>query len=171
MLVVVGGDGEGLVLVGDGDGLVVVGDGLGDGGGRLEQVGLVIVSVSRVTAATLASARPKMVTLLLTEIDCWARMVPWKVVPVLRVAELPTCQNTLQAWALPMKLIVVPVSVVRVEPAWKMKTALGSPCPFRISWPLTSSEDVALYTPGVRTWPALRGAVMEAVLAREAASV
>jgi hypothetical protein len=31
-----------------------------------------------------------------------------------------------------------------VEPTWKMKTAFGSPCAFRISVPPTFSEDEAL---------------------------
>jgi hypothetical protein len=83
-----------------------------------------------------------MVSPVSTEIAVEARMVPTKLEPELRVAELPTCQKTLQAWAPPVSLIVVPVSLTRVEPAWKMKTALESP--FRVSVPPTSSEDVAL---------------------------
>jgi hypothetical protein len=85
-----------------------------------------------------------MVSPLSTEIDVKARMVPWKVVPELSVAELPTCQKTLQAWAPLVRKIWVPVSVVSVEAgAWKMKTALGSLCAFRISAPPTSSDDEA----------------------------
>src|ERR1019366_796174 len=45
-------------------------------------------------------------------------------------------------------------SVTSVEPTWKMKTALGSPGAFRVSAPPTSRDDVALYTPGEREWPA-----------------
>ena len=81
--------------VGDGDGLV--GDAVGDGDGPMAQLGAVIVSSSRVTAPLRASARPVIVTAGCTVIDVKARMVPWKVELVLRVAELPTCQKTLQA--------------------------------------------------------------------------
>jgi hypothetical protein len=45
-------------------------------------------------------------------------------------------------------------SVTSVEPTWKMKTASGLPCALRVSAPPTSSEDVALYTPGRSVWPA-----------------
>src|ERR1019366_497974 len=45
-------------------------------------------------------------------------------------------------------------SVTSVEPTWKMKTALGSPCASRVSAPPTSRDDVALYTPGESDWPA-----------------
>jgi hypothetical protein len=40
-----------------------------------------------------------MVSPVVTVIDCRARMLPRKMEPVPSVAELPTCQNTLQAWA------------------------------------------------------------------------
>src|ERR1700759_3117107 len=112
-----------------------------------------------------------MVSPLSTEIDVKARIVPWKVVPELSVAELPTCQKTLQAWAPLVRRTAVPVSVPREEPAWKMKTAFGSPCASRVSDPPTSSEDVALYTPGARVWPAPMKPPMEADLTRPAASL
>jgi hypothetical protein len=44
--------------------------------------------------------------------------------------------------------------VVSAEPTWKMKTAFELPCAFRVSAPLSSSEDEALYTPGESVWPA-----------------
>ena len=53
-------------------------------------------------------------------------MVPSKVEPVPSVAELPTCQKTLQAWAPLMRLTVLPEAVMSVEPAWKTNSALGS---------------------------------------------
>jgi hypothetical protein len=67
------GDGDGPVLVGLGDGLVV--DGLGDGLGVV-QPGTVMTSSSRVTAPLRASARPVMVSPVVTVIDCRARMLP-----------------------------------------------------------------------------------------------
>ena len=61
----------------------------------------------------------------------WAAMevsastVPTKVLPVPRVAELVTCQNTLQGEAPLIRETVLAEAVVRVEADWKMKTALG----------------------------------------------
>jgi hypothetical protein len=153
----------GLALVGDADGLLPV---LGG-----QAAGTLMVSSLRVTSPFRASARPSMVTAPGIVIEVRARMVPWKGVPVLSVAELPTCQKTLQAWAPLVRRIVVPVSVPRVEPAWNMKTAFGSPCASRISEPPTSSEEVALYTPGAKVWPAPMKPPMEADLTRPAASL
>jgi hypothetical protein len=171
-LVLVGvgeGDGDGLVLVGVGDGLVMVGvgDGLvgvgvGDGlvlvgvgvGVGVAHAGTVMVSSSRVTAPLRASARPWMVSPVVTVIDSRARMLPSKMEPVPSVAELPTCQNTLQACAPFVSRMWLDVSVMSVEPTWKMKTAPAFPWAFRISSPPTSSDDVALYTPGSSDWPA-----------------
>ena len=120
------GDGDGLVPVGDGDGLVPVGDGdglvpVGDGDGPA-QPGTVIVSSSRVTAPLRARARPMMVAPCCTVIELRARMVPTKTEDVLRVAELPTCQKTLQAWAPLARTTELPTSVTSVEAgAWKIQ--------------------------------------------------
>ena len=54
-------------------------------------------------------------------------IVPRNVEPVPSVAELPTCQKTLQACAPLIRLTVLADAVVSVEPAWKTKTAFGSP--------------------------------------------
>ena len=70
--------------------------------------------------------------------------VPTKLVPVPRVAELPTCQYTLQAWAPPMSATVLLLAVIRVEPAWKMKTAAGSPWASRVTVPLRDMAPDAL---------------------------
>ena len=145
------GVGDGLVGVGVGDGLVLVGVGVGVG---VVHAGTVMVSSSRVTAPLRASARPWMVSPVVTVIDSRARMLPSKMEPVPSVAELPTCQNTLQAWAPFVSRMWLDVSVMSVEPTWKMKTAPEFPCAFRTSSPPTSSDDVALYTPGESDWPA-----------------
>jgi hypothetical protein len=149
---------------------VGVGVGVG-GGGMVAQVGAVIVSVSRVTAPLRASARPSMVSLVSTEIDVRARMVPVKAEFVPRVAELPTCQNTLQAWAPLVRMTLLAESVMSVEGDWKMKTAFGSPPASRVSDPPTSSEEDALYTPGARVAPAPMKAGTLAVGLRPAASL
>src|ERR1700729_4055713 len=82
--------------------------------------GTVMVSSSRVTAPFLARARPLMVSPVVTVIEARARMLPRNVEPVPSVAELPTCQKTLQAWAPLMGTMVVAESVVSVLPIWKM---------------------------------------------------
>jgi hypothetical protein len=72
-----------------------------------------------------------------------ARMFPTKTEPVPpRVAELPTCQKTLQAWAPLIRLIVLPEAVMSVESVWKMKTDVGSPAPSSVSGPEILSGDL-----------------------------
>jgi len=61
------------------------------------QVGTVIVLVSIVTAPFLAKAAPVMVAPVSSVMLVNARIVPLNEVVVPRVAELPTCQKTLQA--------------------------------------------------------------------------
>jgi hypothetical protein len=133
------GVGVGLVPVGVGDGLVAVGDGDGPA-----QWGTVMVSSSRVTAPLRARARPVMVAPCCTVIEVRAKMVPTKTDDVLRVAELPTSQKTLQAWAPLARTTELSTSVTSVEAgAWKIQTASGLPCAFSLSAPLTSSDDEA----------------------------
>jgi hypothetical protein len=134
-------------------------------------VGVMMLSSSRVTAAVLASMRPVMVPRCWTVIESRAMTVPWKVVRVSSTAELPTCQKTLHALAMPVSKMVVPTAVFSAEPTWKMNTALGSPCASRVSAPLTSSVLVALYTPGVSVWPAPMAAKLGAVGVCAAASL
>jgi hypothetical protein len=142
--VVVGGVVVGGVVVGG----VVVG-GVELGGVVVMQLGTVMVSSSRVTAPLRASARPVMVSPVCTVMEVRARILPWKAEPVPMVAELPTCQKTLQAWAPLVRTTELPESVRSVEEgAWKIQTAFGSPPASRVSAPETSSDDEALYTPG-----------------------
>ena len=70
-----------------------------------------------------------------------------------KVAELPTCQNTLQASAPPVSLTVLLETVIRVDPAWKTNTALGLFCAFSVTVPVRPSPEVALYTPRARVCP------------------
>jgi hypothetical protein len=121
-----------------------------DGGGRTaaQSDGVLIVSSIRVTAMFLASARPSMVTPAPTVIEARAMMVPAKTGPLI-VAEVATCQKTLQpcssrgAGSL-TKTTELITSVVSAVPTLKIQTASGSPCAFRVSWPLTSSDDEAV---------------------------
>jgi hypothetical protein len=81
------------------------------------QVGTLTLLSSMVTAPPNARARPLTVAPVVNVIDVVARIVPAKLVYVPRVAELPTCQNTLHAWAPFSKATVLDDAVVRVDPA------------------------------------------------------
>jgi hypothetical protein len=62
-----------------------------------KQVGTVMVLSSSVTAPVWTCTRPLRVAPVLSVADASASTVPTKVVEVPKVAELPTCQKTLQA--------------------------------------------------------------------------
>ena len=120
------------VLVGVRGGRAVVGT-----GGVVAQAGRVIVLVSRETWPLRASIRPSTVAPVWRVMLVRAMTVPTKVVVGPMVAELPTCQNTLQGWADPTSSTRLLVAVSRVEPAWKMKTAAGSPSASRVTVPVS----------------------------------
>ncbi len=63
--------------------------------------------------------------------------MPTKVVSVPSVAELPTCQNTLQAWAPLISATVLFEAVMRVLADWKMNTELGSFWPSSVTVPVS----------------------------------
>ncbi len=107
------------------------------------QEGLTNVSSSSVTAPLRARARPCTVTPLFTVIEVKAITLPTKTEPVPRVAELPTCQNTLQAWAPLISDTVLDEAVMRVESVWKMNTDFGLPPPSRVSGPVRPNADLS----------------------------
>ena len=86
-----------------------------------------MTSVSSVTAPFLASALPSRLTPVVIVIDVNASMFPLKTEFVPRVAELPTCQKTLQALAPLARTIWLPLPVVSVDAMWKMNAAFGLP--------------------------------------------
>jgi len=137
----------------------LLGGGLLGGLLRVLQVGVVMVSVSRVTAPLRARTRPSMVTPVVTLMEVRARMLPRNTEAVPRVAELPTCQNTWQAWAPLVRVTRLAEAVLRVEPAWKTKTASGLPPASRVRSPVNPSVEADRYTPAVRVRPA-RSAVI-----------
>lgn len=100
--------------------------------------------VSRLTCPLRARTRPATVVVVCTEIEVNAIMVPTNVVFVPNVAELPTCQNTLQAVAPPVSATVLLEAVINVDPAWKMNTALGSPCALSVTVPVKLIAALAL---------------------------
>lgn len=127
-------------------GAVVVED--DDGSGSEEDVGApsvaqkgaVTVLVSNVTAPLRASSRPSTVAVVFAVIEVKARIVPTKVDPTPSVADVPTCQKTLQAWAPLMSSTTLLVAVTRVDPVWKMKTAAGSCWASSVSVPVTAND-------------------------------
>jgi hypothetical protein len=138
-VVVVIGGGVVVVVVGGAVVVVVVVVGGGvvvDVGGGVTQLGRVMTFVSRLTWPLRASTRPFTVVPVCTEIEVNAMMVPTKVVLVPSVAELPTCQNTLHGEAPLIRATVLFDAVINVDPAWKMNTALGSPCASRVTVPV-----------------------------------
>jgi hypothetical protein len=66
-------------------------------------------------------------------------IVPTKTEVVPIVAELPTCQKTLDALAPPDRMTCRPDVVVSVDATWKTQTAFGSPRASRVRSP----EDIA----------------------------
>ena len=87
-----------------------------------------MVFVSMVTAPFAARALPQpIVAPVFRVMLVSARIFPTKSVPVPRVAELPTCQYTLQLSAPLITLTDELLGVVIVLPIWKMNSALGLP--------------------------------------------
>jgi len=92
-----------------------------------------------VTEPFLASARPFRVppsSVMLIK----AMIFPAKLLPVWMVAEVPTCQNTLQGDAPPVKATVAPVAVVRVLPIWKIHTSVELPVNVRVPFSSAAVE-------------------------------
>lgn len=97
--------------------------------------------VSIVTAPFCARALPDTLTSVVRVMLASARILPMNVVFVPSVAELPTCQNTLQGEPPLMITTDEALAVVRVLPIWNTHTALGSPPASRVSVPVNPTED------------------------------
>ncbi len=69
-----------------------------------------------------------------------ARIFPANAVPVPSVAELPTCQNTLQSEPPLITFTVELLAVVSVLPIWKTNTALGSPAASSVTVPVSCAD-------------------------------
>jgi hypothetical protein len=100
-----GGDGGG----GDGEG---GGDGGGGGGGGGRQ-GKTISLLLRVMAAFKANSRPSTCAPVRRVMAEYASTFPTTVEPMLKVAALPTRQNTSQALAPSVRIILVPALIWR----------------------------------------------------------
>src|SRR5450631_705527 len=98
---------------------------------------------SSVTAPVLAKALPhEMVALVFRVMLACARIVPWNVVVVPRVAELPTSQYTLGVAEplVPMVITEEADAVVSADPIWKTKSVLGLPPKLRVSAPVNWAD-------------------------------
>src|SRR5450830_1262940 len=122
------------VGVGVGPPGVGVGVGIGVGATRLQRVTML---VSSVTAPFRARVCPETLALVFKVMLVSARMLPASFVLVPRVAELPTCQNTLHFEPPLITTTDEPLAVVSVLPIWKTKTASGSPRALRVSVPVS----------------------------------
>ena len=92
--------------------------------------------LSSVTAPFCAKVLPDTVALVFNVMLVSARMFPMNEVVVPRVAELPTCQNTLQPEALLITFTDELLAVVSDDAIWKTKTAPGFPWASRVSVPV-----------------------------------
>ena len=99
-------------------------------------IGRETLLVFNVTAPVCANKLPFTFAPLFRVMDVRARIFPTNVVVVPRVAELPTCQNTLQSEPPLITLTTALLAVVSVLPIRKMKTELGSPWASRVTVPV-----------------------------------
>jgi len=91
--------------------------------------------LSIVTAPLRARALPDTLAPVFRAMLCKARILPTNVVSVPMVAELPTCQNTLQSTPLVTRIDEL-LAVVSVLPVLKMKTALALPWASNVNCPV-----------------------------------
>ena len=96
---------------------------------------------SSVTAPVSASALPDDLALVSRVTLARAITVPMKLVPVPRVAELPTCQKTLQRCASLISTTDASLAVMSVLLILKIKTASGLPLALRVRVPVIAAED------------------------------
>jgi hypothetical protein len=136
VVVVVVGAASVVVVVGAASVVVVV-------VGAAVQAGTEIALSSKVTAPLRASTRPSTEAPVFNVAEVSARIVPTKLLAVPIVAELPTSQKTLHAWAPFSKATVLPDAVIRVDPARKMKTEFALPPPLSVTVPVRAMFDGA----------------------------
>ena len=89
-----------------------------------------------------ASTRPITEAPLFSEMLASAIRLPWNAVVVSSVAELPTCQKTLHGDALLISTTELAGAVVRAEAISNTNCAFLSPCPSRVSGPVSCADGV-----------------------------
>jgi hypothetical protein len=98
--------------------------------------------LSRVTVAPNAKTPPLDTAAVLSVTEATARIFPWNTLPVPKVAEDPTCQNTLHANPPPVSRTLDPDAVIREDPIWKYHASLAEPVPARVKVPVTAAEEL-----------------------------
>ncbi len=119
---------------------VAITTGVTTGGTAATHTGFVTVLESTVTAPLRASTRPSTFAPVVIVVDVKETMVPLKIEFVPSVAELPTCQMTLQACVPLRRTMELAPAVVSVEADLNIKTASGSFCASRVSVPVIANE-------------------------------
>src|SRR5580704_4265489 len=118
--------------------------------------GFVTVLVTKVTAATCVKTLPSTAAPVCSVIDADARIFPRKSVPP-TVAELPTCQKTLDALAPFIRITWRPLPTVSVEAGiWKIQTPLELPRASSVRSPeliVNEPGAGAVYRPGAKVSP------------------
>jgi hypothetical protein len=113
----------------------------GELGGATGHVSTLTMLLSRVTVAPNAKTPPLDTAWVLSVTEVAARIFPWNTLPVPKVAELPTCQNTLHANPPPVSTTLDPDAVIREDPIWKYHASLAEPVPARVKVPVTAAEE------------------------------
>jgi hypothetical protein len=108
-----------------------------------------MVLVSSVTAPFRANSRPRKVAWFPAEMEVRASTSPTNSVPLLKVAELPTCHTMLHGLAPFTRRTRLLTSVMSVVPTWNTNMASGSPCASRVRVPVRPNVP-PVYTPGSR---------------------
>ena len=139
LLSVVGTNVVGAVDAGTTSGAMIVLEGVAVAGTPDAQGSWVMVFVSRVVAPFWASSRPRIEACVVAVIEVPARIVPRKLELVPSVAELPTCQYTLQVVAPFSTTTELAEAVINVDEDRNTKTADGSPWVSRYRVPVMAS--------------------------------
>src|SRR5581483_7191454 len=105
-------------------------------GHAMTGVHTVTMLVSIVTAPFRAKTLPDTFAPVVRVMLVSARMFPTKLVPVPSVAELPTCQNTLQSLPPSITWTDELLAFVSARTILKMKSAVGLPRALRVSVPV-----------------------------------
>ncbi|KAF4621643.1 hypothetical protein G7Y89_g14507 [Cudoniella acicularis] len=111
----------------------------------------VFVSIVRVPPRAnkppLLLAPPSAVT------ETCARIVPANAMLIPKVADVPTCQKTLQGKPPPESITAEPTEVTKVEPIWKYQASVGDPVPASIKVPVSCADELNSYVPGAKDRP------------------
>ena len=118
------------------------------------QVAFVTTFVSKVTAPFLVKTLPSTLAPVVRVADVSASIFPLKVEFMPSVAEVPTCQKTLQACAPFIRIILLDPAVINVSDVLNIKTAFGSFSASSVKVPVIANLPSAeLYVPAFLVVP------------------